>query len=70
MTTNVLILCTHISAPGILAEALLNHRAARLGLDFRAHSAGSSPSGRPDSMALASLDDGVLRSDLPRIAGS
>jgi hypothetical protein len=35
-----------------------------------AYSAGSSPSGRPIPMALASPDDGVLRSDVLRIARS
>jgi arsenate reductase len=55
MTTNVLILCTHNSARSVLAEAMLNHHAARLGADVRAHSAGSAPSGRINPMALAVL---------------
>jgi len=46
MTTHVLILCTHNSARGVLGEALLNHLAARLGKDVKAHSAGGAPSGR------------------------
>lgn len=56
MTTNVLILCTHNSARSILAEAMLNHHAARLGVEVRAYSAGSSPSGRVNPLALAALE--------------
>ena len=56
MTTNVLILCTHNSARSILAEAMLNHHAARLGAHVRAYSAGSSPSGRVNPLALAALE--------------
>jgi arsenate reductase len=57
MTTNVLILCTHNSARSVLAEAMLNHHAARLGRDVRAYSAGSAPSGRVNPLALAVLAD-------------
>lgn len=57
MTTNVLILCTHNSARSVLAEAMLNHHAARLGADVRAFSAGSAPSGRVNPLALAALAD-------------
>jgi arsenate reductase len=57
MTTNVLILCTHNSARSVLAEAMLNHHARRLGLDVRAHSAGSAPSGRINPLALAVLEN-------------
>lgn len=57
MTTHVLILCTHNSARSVLAEAMLNHWAARLGRDVRAHSAGSAPSGRINPLALAALAD-------------
>jgi arsenate reductase len=57
MTTNVLILCTHNSARSVLAEAMLNHHAGRLGMDVRAHSAGSAPSGRINPLALAVLAD-------------
>ena len=56
MTTNVLILCTHNSARSVLAEAMLNHHAVRLGLDVRAYSAGSAPSGRVNPLALAVLE--------------
>ena len=55
MTTHVLILCTHNSARSVLAEGMLNHWAARLGRDVRAHSAGSSPSGRINPFALEAL---------------
>jgi arsenate reductase len=57
MTVNVLILCTHNSARSVLAEAMLNHHAARLGLDVRAHSAGSAPSGRVNPLAMTVLED-------------
>ncbi|MGI9245326.1 MAG: arsenate reductase ArsC [Steroidobacteraceae bacterium] len=57
MTTNVLILCTHNSARSVLAEAVLNHHAARLGVDVRGYSAGSAPSGRVNPLALAVLRD-------------
>lgn len=67
MTHHVLILCTHNSARSVLAEAMLNHWAARLGRDVRAHSAGSAPSGRVNPFALAALrnagvDVGAMRS--------
>jgi arsenate reductase len=55
MTTQVLILCTHNSARSVLAEGMLNHWAARLGKDVRAHSAGSAPSGRINPFALEAL---------------
>ena len=55
MTTHVLILCTHNSARSVLAEAMLNHLAAAQGLDVRAHSAGSAPSGRIHPQALEVL---------------
>ena len=55
MTTHVLILCTHNSARSVLAEGMLNHLAARLGKDVRAHSAGSAPSGRVNPFALEAL---------------
>jgi arsenate reductase len=55
MTTHVLILCTHNSARSVLAEGMLNHWAARLGVDVRAHSAGSAPSGRINPFAVEAL---------------
>ena len=55
MTTHVLILCTHNSARSVLAEGMLNHWAAKLGKDVRAHSAGSAPSGRINPLALQAL---------------
>jgi len=56
MTTHVLILCTHNSARSVLAEGMLNHWAARLGLDVTAHSAGSAPSGRINPFAIEALN--------------
>lgn len=55
MTTHVLILCTHNSARSVLGEAMLNHWAAMLGKDVRAHSAGSAPSGRVNAYAIEVL---------------
>ena len=55
MTTHVLILCTHNSARSVLGEAMLNHWAARLGRDVRAHSAGSAPGGRVNPLAVEAL---------------
>jgi arsenate reductase len=63
MTTHVLILCTHNSARSVLAEAMLNHHARRLGVDVRAHSAGSAPSGRVNPLALAVLADAGVSTD-------
>jgi arsenate reductase (thioredoxin) len=63
MTTNVLILCTHNSARSVLAEAMLNHHAVRIGRDLRAHSAGSAPSGRVNPLALAVLADAGVATD-------
>jgi arsenate reductase len=55
MTTHVLILCTHNSARSVLAEGMLNHWAAKLGHDVKAHSAGSAPSGRINPLAIEAL---------------
>jgi len=55
MTVHVLILCTHNSARSVLAEGMLNHLAAIMGRDIRAHSAGSSPSGRINPFAIEVL---------------
>jgi arsenate reductase len=57
MTTHVLILCTHNSARSVLAEGMLNHLAAQRGVDVRAHSAGSAPSGRINPHAIRALND-------------
>ena len=67
MTTHVLILCTHNSARSVLGEAMLNHWAAKLGRDVRAHSAGSAPGGRVnplalDALAAAGIDTAGMRS--------
>ena len=55
MTVHVLILCTHNSARSVLAEAMLNHWARKLGRDVQAHSAGSAPSGRINPFAIEAL---------------
>ena len=55
MTTNVLVLCTHNSARSVLAEGMLNHWAVRLGKDVKAFSAGSSPGGSVNPLALQAL---------------
>jgi len=67
MTTHVLILCTHNSARSVLSEGMLNHLAQQQGVDVRAHSAGSAPSGRINPFALealanAGVETGAFRS--------
>lgn len=57
MTTDILILCTHNSARSVLAEGMLNHWAARLGVNLRAFSAGSAPSGRVNPLAIEALQE-------------
>ncbi len=56
MTTHVLILCTHNSARSVLSEGMLNHLATKQGLDVKAHSAGSAPSGRLNPFAVEALN--------------
>lgn len=55
MTSHVLILCTHNSARSVLSEGMLNHLAAKLSKDVKAHSAGSAPSGRLNPFAIQAL---------------
>ena len=62
MVTGILILCTHNSARSVLAEAMLNHWAGKLGCDVRAYSAGSAPSGRVNPYALEVLGDAGIAS--------
>lgn len=57
MTIHVLILCTHNSARSVLSEGMLNHWAAKLGRDVKAHSAGSAPSGRINPFAIEALNN-------------
>ena len=63
MTVHLLVLCTHNSARSVLAEAMFNHWAQRLGRDLRAHSAGSAPSGRINPLALEVLHAAGVRTD-------
>ena len=69
MSAHLLILCTHNSARSVLAEAMFNHWARRLGREVVAHSAGSAPKagGRVnpfalDVLAAAGIDAGSPRS--------
>lgn len=63
---NVLVLCTHNSARSVLAEAMLNHWAARLERPVRAFSAGSAPSGRVNPLALEVLQRAGIDARNPR----
>lgn len=56
MTTHILVLCTHNSARSVLAEAMFNHWARKLGIDAKAFSAGAAPSGRIHPQAIAALN--------------
>jgi len=60
VTCHVLIVCTHNSARSVLAEGMLNHWAKKLGSDVRAHSAGSTPSGRVNPLALECLSNAAV----------
>ena len=66
MTHNILILCTHNSARSVLAEGMLNHLAQRLDRNVRAFSAGSTPSGRVNPLALRVLNDAGVSTDAVR----
>ena len=57
---NALFLCTHNSARSLMAEAILNNLAISRGR-FRAYSAGSYPSGKPNPFAL----EQIRRAGLP-----
>ncbi|MDH4061712.1 MAG: arsenate reductase ArsC [Aquincola sp.] len=63
---HVLVLCTHNSARSVLAEAMLNHWARRLGRPVVAHSAGSAPSGRINPFALEALAAAGVDAGMPR----
>ena len=52
---NVLVLCTHNSARSVLAEAMLNEWATKLGKNVRGFSGGSTPSGRIHPLTLEVL---------------
>jgi len=62
---NVLFLCTHNSARSLLAEAILNNPAVSRGR-FKAYSAGSYPSGKPNPHALAQIRSAGLPAETLR----
>jgi arsenate reductase (thioredoxin) len=67
MTTNILVLCTHNSARSVLGEAMINHWARQLGKDVQGFSAGSTPKGKINPLALqvlqtANIDASYARS--------
>lgn len=66
MTAHVLIVCTHNSARSVLAAAMLNHWARRLGRDVQAHSAGSTPGERINPFALEALAAAGIDVGTPR----
>ena len=66
MAPSILILCTHNSARSVLAEAMLNHWAGKLGADIRAASAGSHPSGRINPLALEVLSNAGVSNEALR----
>lgn len=53
--TNILVLCTHNSARSILGEGMVNQLAGKLRVDVRGFSAGSTPSGQVNPLALKVL---------------
>jgi arsenate reductase len=57
MTKSILFLCTGNSARSIMAEAYMNKAGAG---DWRAYSAGSKPTGRPNPFALQTLADHAI----------
>lgn len=63
-SVEVLFLCTHNSARSILAEAMLNHWARRLGRPVRAQSAGSAPGTavQPLDIVVTVCDDAAAES--------
>jgi len=59
---HVLFLCTHNSARSIMAESILNNLAVSRGR-FKAYSAGSHPSGKPNPYALEQIGSAGLPVD-------
>jgi arsenate reductase len=59
---NVLFLCTHNSARSLLAEAILNNPVVNRGW-FKAYSAGSHPSGKPNPFAIELIQSAGLPVD-------